>query len=76
VPQAPEVTLSTLSQLEDKKKRLCHQLKDVEKQVRSSNSQNSSSSSSNSMAMVAAAATPWRRLAALHSHIACSITHW
>jgi len=29
----PEVSLSTLQQLEDKKKRLSHQLKDVEKQV-------------------------------------------
>lgn len=29
----PEVSLSTLQQLEDKKKRLSHQLKDVEKQI-------------------------------------------
>jgi hypothetical protein len=32
----PEVTLGTLQQLEEKKKRLSHQLKDVERQVRRS----------------------------------------
>jgi hypothetical protein len=34
MPAPPDVTLGTLQQLEEKKKRLGHQLKDVERQVR------------------------------------------